>query len=403
MGFLVKNIETTPQSPSSGQSMQMTLSSDKRPREITDDQVVHILSQQHRNNYLRNSGFWFAQRQTPGTLTTYSNTTGRTFTADGWAITNENTSTQYRRVDTASGPESGLQSQYYGEYTKITTTGKILVSQCLEGKEVMSLRGRTARFQCWLKAIIGTPITLKLSVIQLNSAGTIDTIPATFVSAFGGNGVDPTLGTNLAYLSPKSGITPDNATVQTNNVTCSVTTTWQRYGFLVDIPANCKNIIVMVHSDNQIIATNGFAIGQASLTDGYETQDWNPKDQETELNRVQRFYVKTFQVDIGPAQNAGLLGALRFPAVIAGAVATSLNGARWVFPVRTRNSGSTSVSTYNPSAANAFARNATGSTDATATALANSSETGADITATGIAGWVVGDDIRVHATYDVEL
>jgi hypothetical protein len=197
------------------------------------------LGSSDRFNYVRNAGFWFAQRQAPGTATTYSNTSGRAISADGWGITNENASAQYARTDTQNAPQTGLQGRFYGSFTKISSTGKLVASQVIEGTDTNALRGRTVRVQCRMKGIVAAMQTVRLGLVQLNSFGTIDALPATFISAFGANGTDPTLGTNLAYILPKDS-NADNATISGNAASCAVTTAWQRYGALFDVPSNAR-------------------------------------------------------------------------------------------------------------------------------------------------------------------
>lgn len=406
MSYITITKSAQPSAPASNKQT-LFVNTDGFTQTLDDKGVLGSVGDHELFNYLRNSGFWFAQRQVPGTLTTYSSVGGRVISADGWGISNENASTQYRRVDTVgAAAETGLTSQFYGAFTKITSTGKIQVSQVIESKDVAAMRGRTVRFQMRAKAIIGTPVTLKMGVIQLTSAGTTDTVPngaGLFLTASGANGVDPTLGTNLAWLAPKSGVTPDNATAQTNNVTCSVTTTWQRFGFCVDVPATAKNIIVMIWTDNQVVATNGFAISEVSLTDGYEIQTWAPQSYDSEMARVLRYYQKTFAIDTAPVQNAGVAtGCLR--CILGKAAATALAAQfQWRYQVNLR-AAATTLTTYNPAAANAQVRQIGGTaSDLTATATANSTEQSVDITATGVATGAVGDQCGVHVTADAEL
>lgn len=352
-------------------------------------------------NYVRNSGFWFAQRQNPAAATNCGSTTlraaGVLSGADGWGVWNENANTTYIRTDTSSSVETGLQNRYYGTFTKVTALGKFFVSQMIEGVECQSLRGRTVRVQVWAKA--DSARTLRLGLVQLANAGTVDTLPATFISAAGANGTDPTLGTNLSYVAPKAGQTGDNCTLNGNAYDCSVTTAWQRFSGVFDAPSNFKNLLVCFWSNAQVTATTGsFSLSQASLTDGYEIQDWTPMNYAVELQRVQRYFTKTFPVDTLPAQTGGVGNTLRGLVAIAGAVATS-SCMEWRFPVKMRAAPGT-VTFYNPSAANAFMRNIPAATDATATSAANTTEDRCDVNATGLAGWTVGQEIKVCAHAD---
>lgn len=365
--------------------------------------IDNVLNARDVYNFVRNSGFWFAQRQTPGTLTTYNSATVRQICADGWGIINENASAQYRRIDTIAAPESGLQSRFWGEFTKITSTGKVGAFQVIEASSAANLRGRKVRVTAWIKGVIGTP-AMRLGLIQLNSAGTADTLPATFISALGANGTDPTLGTNLAYVAPTAGKTGDNCTANGNAYDCTTTTAWQRFSGVFTVPSDCRNLVVGFWTNAGPVATNGFGLAQVSLIDGEETQDWTTQSMQEELDRVQRYYVKTFPIDTAPVQNGGTTnGALNW--IIGKAAATALAGqAQWRYPVRMLKSPA--VTAYNPGAANAQARRMTGTSapaDQTATALANINEHCVDVTWTGDANGAVGDRCIIHLAADGEL
>lgn len=402
MSFDLRTQSADPATPAAGKNILFVENVNRRRVDLDDKGVRNVLANRDLPNALRNSGFWFAQRQAPGTLTTYSNTTGRAIAPDGWGVTNENASVQFIRTDTVAGLETGLQAQYYGTFSKITSTGKIVVSQVVEHRDALAMRGRTVRFQVKLKA--SSAKTLKIAVIQNNVSATADTIASTFIAAFGANTVDPTLGTNLAFLAPKTGVTPDNATAGANAASCAVTTSWQRFGVVVDVPTNAKNLIVLVWTDSQFAAADSFSISEAALTDGFEIQDWSPLSYQAELARVQRHYVKTFDVDTAPVQNAGAAtGAVQ--GIIGKAAATALAVViPWRYPVPLRVAGVT-VTQYSPESAAAAPWRTTGTTPAvqTAQAVANSTTTGIVVTATGDANGAVGDRVHVHLTVDSEI
>jgi hypothetical protein len=400
VSYLTFNNGSAPATPASGKSA-VFCDSTGRLAKIDDKGAIAFVGDADLNNYLQNSGFWFAQRQTPGTNTAYSSTAGRAMSANRWGITNENASVNFQRVDTGGAPETGLQGKYYGNFTKITSAGKIVVTQVVEARDAQSLRGRTVRFQLWMKA--DSARTVRLGLVQLQSAAADDTIPATYISAFGGTGTDPTLGTNLAYIAPKAGVTPDNCTVNGNACDCSVTTAWQRFGAVFDVPSTCKNVIVSVWSNAQVTAASGIiSLAQASLTDGYEVQDWAPLDVAEELRNCQRFYCKTFPIDTAPAQNGGTTDSVRCILGFAGATALAAV-LHWRYPVVMR-AAPTTVVTYNPGAANAQVRQTSGTAaDLTATATQNVGATSLDVTATGAAGGLVGNQASVHISADAEI
>jgi len=366
--------------------------------------VLAILSPGDRGNRIRNSGFLFAQRQAPGSATTYSSTAGRAISADGWGITNENASATYQRIDTLNAtPDTGLQGRYYGQFLKTTSTGKLVATQVIEGTDTAALRGRVVRFQLWMKGTAG--MNVRLGVIALGSAGTIDTPPATYISAFGAGGTDPTLGTNLTYVTPINTVQTDTggAGVNGNAVDCVLTTAWQRFGHVFTVPSNCLNLIVSIWSNAQLTATNGFNLAQASLTDGYEIQDWMPQPIGLEFAKVCRFYQKSFAVDTAPAQNTGVAtGEYHAIAGKAGAVANAGFGpGRMPVPMRI----APGLTLYNPAAANAQVRDLTAAVDHSATAVTDGAAGGQEfmVGSTGNASTAVGDRIAIHWSADSEI
>lgn len=357
------------------------------------------------NNLIRNSGFWFAQRQVPGTLTTYSNVGGRiTAGADGWGISNENASIQYRRVDSSGAVETNLYSRFWGEFTKLTANGKIQIMQALEGSNCANLRGRNVRLTMKMKSIVAASAQWNIAIVALGSGGTIDVIPSTagnFFTAQGANGVDPTLAANQTYIAPTAGKTGDNCTAGANSYACTVTAAWQRFSGVFTIPTTAKNLIVLVYSHNQVTVTNGLGVTEVMLSDGEHIQEWQAGSIYDEFQRVQRYYLKTFNMDTNPAQSVGLnTGEFKFACVVAGAVATAGVGFRFPVPMF---KAATTLTLYNPSAANVQVRNVTDSADMTGSTVTANGEQGCWINFTGLAGNAAGEHLAVHLSADAEI
>jgi hypothetical protein len=323
-----------------------------------------------RPNLIRNSGFWFAQVQDPTTATNRGSTTLRRIGPDGWAITNENADVTYQRIDTSSAPETGLAGRYYGRFLKITNAGKVMLTQAIEGADIQSTRGNTVRLQMRLKAPVGAA-TWRMGLLQLTSAGTVDTIPAfdtgTWISAWNADSTDPTLqaGNNVAYVAPNATST-ENTTVVGNALQCAVTTDWQRFGGTFEVPANCKNLLVAIWSDADVAVNNGLFVAEASMTLGADIVQFSPLSYSEELRRCQRYIVKTFQVDVNPAQNTTALGSLRGITGKSGS-STSALFLPWRFPTELLYQGladtnpypSRGITRYNPQNTNTLARNVT--------------------------------------------
>lgn len=329
------------------------------------------------NNAIINGGFSFAQRQTPGTDTTITN---ETYGPDRWRCTRENADLQYSRQDGTA--ETGITSRYFGRFKKITNTGKFLIYQPLEFHNSVPLRGKVVTFQVKLKASASK--TIKIAVVELQSGGTADTLPASFVSVWGANTVNPTLGTNLAIIGSAA--------------SCSVTTSWAGFFVTATIPTNSKNIMVAVWTDSQFAANDTLSVAEAGLYTSGFVSGWFPRPYAQELALCQRYYVKTFAVDTAPAQNAGNNSAVRILAGKAGALAEY---GEWRLPVPMRAEFPTVV-TYNPGAANAQARDVIVPADCSGTTTFSYYNT-VFVNTTGNASTAVGNVIYVHLSAEAEL
>lgn len=331
-------------------------------------------------NYLINGGFDLAQRTTPGSLTTVSD---NAYGADRWKMTRENADLQYQRIDGVS--ETSITSRQYGRYKKITNAGKYAVFQILEGHRSMPLRGRTVIFQIKMRA--SASVTIRMAIMELQTAGTIDSIPNPFITSWNVDGTDPTFGTNIAIVGAAE--------------SKSVTTSFETHYVSATIPGDSKNIICAIWANADIAANDTLDVAEAGLYTGTDVLSWSPRFIGTEIYLARRYYWKSFPLDTAPAQNTGIAG-LRSFARKAGATAVAAYGFHLLTcPMRTT---SATVTAYNPSAANAQVRDSTAAADCTATsaAIIANAET-ILVTATGNAATATFNIMEVHVSVDADL
>lgn len=143
---------------------------------------------------------------------------------------------------------------------------------------------------------------------------------------------------------------------------------------------------------------NNFEITGIQLELGFVSTPFERRSFGQELALCNRYYYKTFPQATAPAQNAGVTGAYAFGQGAAGAVNFAYPSS--VFPVVMR--AAPTMTGYNPSAANAQARNTTDNSNYSSTSV-NGTEWGWDFSATGPAGGSVGQLSRVHVQADAEL
>jgi hypothetical protein len=157
--------------------------------------------------------------------------------------------------------------------------------------------------------------------------------------------------------------------------------------------ATASQVNVMATAANQFNIV-GVQIDKGTTTS--PTLKVRPWQQDYDLSQF--YFQKSFPYATTPAQNAGDPGSEEIASPIGTASVMSIVAA---FPVKMRTQNLLTA-TYNPSAANAQARNTTDAVDDTGTGIAVT-ERSLIITMTGNATNTVGDIHRVHWTMQSEL
>jgi hypothetical protein len=151
-----------------------------------------------------------------------------------------------------------------------------------------------------------------------------------------------------------------------------------------------------------VVGTNGatFYITGVQLEAGSVASAFERRDYGRELMMCQRYFCKSFATETAPAQNAGLLGSVYFGQIAGASTTQTITGAR--FPVTMRDAPST-ITIFNPSAANGQVRAVTGA-DWSATTLASATgQNGFGLFATSPAGVGTGAAAAYHYSASAEL
>lgn len=388
-----------PATPSANKSELFVDTNDRRTKQIDDTGVITTFGSVFDKNLVCNGGFDIIQRCAAAlTNITGPSTTNRVYSADRWGFTVGNATTpQFQQVDTIAAFETGITARYYGLYKQLTNAAKIALTQVIEGTASAAVRGRVVRVQCKMRILTGSARTVQLGLIT--NTGTVDAPTAAWISAFGANGVSPTLGASLAFLAPNASPTGDNCTIQADSAQCSLTTSWQRFSVCFTVPTTAKNIMPVVWSTNTFAANDDLLITEAGVYDGPEINDWVPLGPSLELTRCQRYYSKTFAIGTVPAASV-LSGAIFWNVGVAGAAAGAWGG--WKFPVRMVKAPT--ITLFNPGAAGAQVRQFSATVgDCTTSSGTSISDTGCQFTTTPGATIVLGGVVGVNAVADAEL
>ena len=405
MSLKRNGVSVAPSVPAANKSEDYLDSSDNlRLKVVNPDSHIDILTPIGLRDYnqLDNGGQTILQRVAASLTTQTTSTTLRKYVcADRWwVMTGNNTSMQYQQVDTIAAPETNLNSRFYSRLKQITNGAKFAYGQAMLGQNIPKLWGRTVRFQLKMRYSVlgGASQKIRLGIVQSTSAATVDSIAggigSSFISAWGTTGVDPTLGTNLAYLVPVK--TESNGALNGNAVDCMLTNAWQRFSATFVIPSGCVNIVPMVWLDKVCTANDDLLIAEAGLYAGEEIRDWYELPFKKELQRCALTFQKTFPYGTVPAQSAGVSGAAGIVAA-----AAAYFGGSFDYPDGRMYAVPGTLTTYNPSAGNSNWRDVTAAADK-AVAVTNDGDVSVFIASSASAS-AANDVCRIHFTADAEI
>lgn len=303
--FLVDNQSSDPGSPAESRLWYNTTS--HVLKYYNGSTTVSLTVPLPPTNYLINGGCDFAQRINPssggGPLQTNGSAASNSadgYAFDRWKCSFANNTFAGKRIDTNGSLETGITARFYSQHGNSSSTGKFAVFQILEGSQTLPLAGETLTFQIKMKATVAA--TVRMAILQLNSSGTINSIPNPIVTSWNANGSDPTWGSHVAVVG--------TATNQ------SVLTTWSNFTYTVAAPSNALNLIcaIWTNADNSFTSPDVLSFTEAGLfvSSGAVTP-WMPRLLSDETVACERFYRKSYDVDTAP-QTSTFAGMFSFGA-----------------------------------------------------------------------------------------
>lgn len=415
---LIKTRQAAPATPSSNKSAIYIDTADRKTKQIDDIGVISTFNNDglKEQNRLVNGGMLIQQRvATAATaIPSISTTTRAGLVADGWSVTTSVASNlAWAQIDTSAAPENGLVARYYGSIVSSSAGKKVMLSQWVLNEDMASLRGKKVRLSIKHNQKVGTAQTFKLGLLQLTSAGTVDTSPTFLTTAWSTtNGVDPSWGTNLTPIAPDASPSGENGTISGSflNITTSANA-WVRSSCVFTVPSNCRNLVVVFFSDNTGGTTDNISVTECQLTEGPEIVEYVEPDTALELQRCQRRFCKSFPVRTVPAASIAVATAGYGASSILIKTGSATANCCFIpiqFPVRMRVTNPT-ITLFTPVGAGAVVYRHTGTTPAvqgtTAVHTSATNDYGTIITATSEAttNGAIGDLVSVHYTADAEI
>lgn len=327
-------------------------------------------------NYIINGNMGIFQRGTAAvTVATYG-------PADRWlnnAVGDTFTSTLGSFVSGDTLYDTG-GAQYYANIAVTSVPGATNYSQLQQRiEDVRVLAGKTVTVSFWAKALTGTP-SIGLEIGQV--FGTGGSSPAT------GIGQAQALTTIWTKYS-KTFTIPS-----INGKTVGTDSSYTQVLFWLDAGANLD-----IRSGSIGQSSKTVSIAQVQLEVGSVATPFEQRPYGIELTLCQRYAQSSFLPGTSWGQNLGIQHSIRLQQF----VAASTNAHQFVcnFPVVMRATPTT-VTAYNPAAANAQIRNVTVSADHTGTTL-TAYATGLSVQSTSAVGSAVGNAINLAWSAEAEL
>ena len=255
----------------------------------------------------------------------------------------------------------------------------------LEAKEVQKLRGQVLTFRPRVR--ISNSQSVHCAVLAWT--GTADAVTSDVVTDWTSTGYS----TGAGFFITASG---NLGTEGAQSLTPAVNTWADLPALTFTVGGTVNNLILFVWTTGTAAQNVTLDIGKVRLVPGDTAGEiYIPTFDET-LRYAMRFFEKTFQYTVAPAQNAGGLGALAVAQAV-GASATTRLSWRFLVP-KCEGVPTTTGVTYNPAAGNAHVRNDTTGTDCSGTSVLNAVTNMLNIEYVTPGGSAAGQLNWVHAT-----
>tara|TARA_Y100000296_G_C5162488_1_gene252659 strand:- start:223 stop:1404 length:1182 start_codon:yes stop_codon:yes gene_type:complete len=232
-------------------------------------------------NRLINGDFQISQLYGTDTITSLDDDTGanndNSYILDRWKLVSEGNDI----VDINQSNTAPTNQLYSMRLDVETVNKKFGIAQTIEQQNCIDLIGNAVTFSFKAKVSATTKLdNVKAGIIAWSS--TADAVTDDIVSAWGAEGTNPTLASNLTFEN-----TPANL---------SVTTSWATYSVSANIDtSSTTNIIVFIWSDVSDTTAGDFLyITDCQLEVGSSATTFERRDYASELARCQWYYQVLF-------------------------------------------------------------------------------------------------------------
>lgn len=305
-----------------------------------------------------------------------------TYCLDGWYVLTE--------TGNVTVAQQALQA--FGIPTNIrltqpdVTAKRMGLAQIVENANCRHLKNSAAVFAGRVRHSVAAPIRYAI----LAWTGTADAVTSDVVLDW----ADASFSAGAFFLAA-------SVTVQAVGVLNPTPGTW------TDIPAisstlssSMNNLIVFVWTENVTAQNATLDFARMQVEPGTEASEFETLPRDVQLMHCFRNYQKSFSLGTAPAQSVEPVTAESFMQVVAASTAFAGYTVHLRVPMRTNTY---TLTTYNPSAANAEIRNSPVGADCSSTTAGQAGVDKFVVSATSPAGTAVGQRLLFHWTADNSL
>lgn len=229
-------------------------------------------------------------------------------------------------------PTGGI-AKYSIKCTNVTFNNQCALVQFIENVDAVKLAGRTVSLSFYAKTNSTEIANLRASVLAWNS--TADSITSDVISSWASDGTDPTFATNW--------------TKEIAGSNKALTSSWQRFtieGISLDTASTANLAVIIWVDDGTIAANDDFYVTGVQLNVGSTALNLISRSFSDELAACERYFQKSFDYGVTPAQSTtDYLGAeffLQIGTAVYGSVRAKFNGRMRTTPT---------ITSYSPGAA----------------------------------------------------
>ena len=333
--------------------------------------------------------------------TTFTGVATGVYTADRWLVRHSSAAVfnVNRSTNVPTLAQAGVLFNYSYEVDITTADASIaagdfaMIGQVIEGFNWRHFAQRQFTLSFWVMSTktgthcvsvrnnpTGTPDRTYIGTYSIAVTNTWEYKTVTVVAS-------PSAGT---WNYTNSGGVEIGFTLATGSTYHTTAGAWQTGNFLgTSAQVNCLD------STSNFFRVTGVRMEVGPIATPYAFVDF-----ETELERCQRYYQKSFAQGTSPIQNAGVnTGEYIFPQHVGASSVFNAEGTALIKRMR----AAPSIQYWNPAALNAQVRNTNTNTDCTGTGSTQIGEYHFTITATTPAGSSQSETLRVHWTAEAEL